>query len=307
MVTPTRYPVIEIDGAVKDYGKVRAVDGVRVSVVEGEIYALLGLNGAGKTTMIRMLLGMIAPTSGGVRLFGMPVSAAAKQVWSQVGYLVETPAAYPELTVTENLHLVARLKGLPAAAVTQVIGQLGLHQFSKRRSRDLSLGNQQRLGLAKALLGGPRLLILDEPANGLDPAGVTEIRGLLKTLAAQGTTILLSSHILGEVAKLATRVGIIHEGRMVTEIAAPDLPHHVRRTLHVACRDNDTAVRVLRQAGLDPADTGYGTLAVSGAQAVDHPDDIATLLVQAGCPPTQLAVEHEDLEALFLRLTGAGS
>lgn len=173
------------------------------------------------------------------------------------------------------------------------------------RTRDLSLGNQQRLGLAKTLLGGPRLLILDEPANGLDPAGVTEIRSLLKTLASQGTTILLSSHILGEVAKLATRVGIIHEGRMVTEIVAADLPQHVRRILKVGCRDHDRAARTLRQAGFEPAGTGDGMLAMTDLRAIDHPDEVATLLVGAGYPPVHLAVEHEGLESLFLRLTGA--
>jgi ABC-2 type transport system ATP-binding protein len=300
-------PVVQVQNLAKHYGPVKAVDGASLTVTAGEIYALLGLNGAGKTTTIRALLGMIKPTAGMVSLFGTPVSQGASQVWAKVGYLVETPAAYPELTVTENLRLMARLKRLPAMTCTEVVEQLGLGPYASRRARDLSLGNQQRLGLANALLGGPQLLILDEPANGLDPAGVTEIRHMLKTLAAQGTTILLSSHILAEVAKLATRIGIIHNGRMVTEIAAADLPQHVKRRLLVRCRDNQRAASVLQQAGFKPASGVDGTLSMTSARAVEQPDEVATVLVDAGCPPLHLAVEEEDLETLFLRLTGASS
>ncbi|WP_211588897.1 ABC transporter ATP-binding protein [Allorhizocola rhizosphaerae] len=299
--------VVQVAGLVKHYGAVKAVDGASLTVAAGEIYALLGLNGAGKTTTIRTLLGMIRPTAGSVRLFGTPVTADARSLWGRVGYLVETPAAYPELTVTENLTLMARLKHLPAAAVGNVVEQLGLRPYAARRARELSLGNQQRLALAKALLGRPELLVLDEPANGLDPAGVTEIRQLLKTLAAQGTTILLSSHILAEVAKLATRIGIIHAGRMVTEIAAADLPHHVARALRVRCHDQDTAARILRQGGYQPLSNLDGMLSMTDERAVWHPDEVATLLVESGCPPVHLAVAEEDLETLFLRLTARGA
>jgi ABC-2 type transport system ATP-binding protein len=297
-------PVVEVRDLVKHYdGGVKAVDGASLSVGPGEIYALLGLNGAGKTTTIRTLLGMIKPTAGSVSLFGTPVSPAAQRLWARVGYLVETPAGYPELTVAQNLALTARLKRLPGGAARQVGERLGLTPYARRRARDLSLGNQQRLGLAKALIGKPELLILDEPANGLDPAGVTEIRQLLKTLAAQGTTILLSSHILAEVAKLATRIGIIHSGRMVTEVAATDLPMLLVRTLRVRCRDHDTAEWILRQGGYEPHSDVDGYLAMTAQAAVEHPDEVATLLVDAGCPPLHLAVQEEDLESLFLRLT----
>jgi ABC-2 type transport system ATP-binding protein len=296
-------PVVQVLDLFKRYGPVTAVDGASLIVTGGEIYALLGLNGAGKTTTIRALLGMIQPTSGSVRLFGVPVSAGAHHLWAKVGHLVETPAAYPELTVTENLRLMARLKHLPPSAAQEAMLRLGLEPYAQRRTRDLSLGNQQRLGLAKALLGRPRLLILDEPANGLDPAGVTEIRQLLKTLAAEGTTILLSSHILAEVAKLATRIGIIYQGRMVTEIAAGDVAQHVRRTLKVRCHDQTAAEWTLRQAGFGSVANVDGSLEMTTERAVQHPDEVATPLVGAGCPPLHLAVAEEDLETLFLRLT----
>lgn len=297
--------VVTAHDLVKHYGQIRAVDGVSFTVGDGDIYALLGLNGAGKTTTIRMLLSMVAPTSGSVTVFGEHVTSAATHLWSRVGHLVETPSAYPELTVVQNLAVAARLKRLPATAVDEAVDRLGLRPYAHRRARNLSLGNQQRLGLAKALLGGPRLLVLDEPANGLDPAGVTEVRHLLTDLAAAGTAILLSSHILAEVAKLATRIGIIHEGRMITEIAAADLPQHARRRLEVACRDQDTAALILREAGFTPQLSG-GALTLATADAVESPDRIATLLVRAGCPPTRLVVREDDLETVFLRLTEQG-
>ena len=299
----TGEPVVQVGGLVKHYGPVRAVDGIDLTVIRGEIYVLLGLNGAGKTTTIRMLLGMIRPTSGSVRLYGRPLRQRDRAMWADVGYLVETPAAYPELTVSENLRLVARLRNVPErSAVGAVVRDLGLGPVAQRRTRDLSLGNQQRLGLAKALIHRPSLLVLDEPANGLDPAGVVEIRHLLQELAAGGVTVLLSSHILTEVARLATRIGIIHKGRLITEMSTVDLSGLVRRHVAVAARDLAAAGDVLRRAGYLPVRRDE-ILLLDGV-AVERPDDVATVLVGAGQPPTHLAVEEEDLETLFLRLTG---
>jgi ABC-2 type transport system ATP-binding protein len=298
-------PVIQVHNLAKHYGPVRAVDGIDITVTRGEIYALLGLNGAGKTTTIRMLLGMIKPTAGVVSLLGRPVAGSRADLWADVGYLVETPAAYPELTVAQNLHLAARLRKLTSRdAVDAVIADLGLTACARRRAGDLSLGNQQRLGLAKAFIHRPALLILDEPANGLDPAGVVEIRLLLQTLATRGTTVLLSSHILAEVARLATRIGVIHNGRMITELATADLPAQVHRQLSVSARDPLAAAEVLRSAGHDPITGTDHRLVLTGQQAREHPEDVATLLVHAGHPPTHLAIDEEDLESFFLRLTG---
>ena len=291
----------------KRYGPVTAVDDVDLRVDAGEIYALLGLNGAGKTTTIRMMLGMIRPTGGSVALLGTPVGPAQRSVWARVGYLVETPAAYPELTVRENLEVVRRLRRLAdRRAVDEVIERLGLGPYADRRARTLSLGNAQRLGLAKALIHTPELLILDEPANGLDPAGVVEIRQLLRDLAeAHGATVFLSSHILAEVARLATRIGIIHEGRLLQEIDADDLAGRVRQRLVVCARDAAAAREALAAAGFQTETTGDGSLVVRDERAVHRPDDVATVLVGAGCPPTRLVVEREDLESYFLRLVGA--
>ncbi|MBE1495798.1 ABC-2 type transport system ATP-binding protein [Amycolatopsis lexingtonensis] len=289
----------------KQYRDVRAVDEVTLRVAPGEIYALLGLNGAGKTTTIRMLLGLLRPTRGEVSLFGERVRPGHNAGWARVGYLVETPAAYPELTVTENLQVIAQLRGLrDEHAVTDAIARLGLRPHAHRRAQTLSLGNKQRLALAKALLHRPELLILDEPANGLDPAGVAEIRNLLHDLAHHdGVTILLSSHILTEVARLATRIGVLDHGRLVWEGAAADLAGRSRPRLRVEVHDSGRATAVLRAAGHAVSDE-EGGLALTGDRAIHHPEEIATQLVTAGCPPTRLAVEQDDLETCFLRLVG---
>ncbi len=293
--------IIRVRGVSKRYGQVVAVDDVNLDVQSGEIYALLGLNGAGKTTLIRMLLGMVAPNTGDIRLTQRLVTD--RSVWSQVGYLVETPTAYPELTVRENLEVVRRLRKIrDRSAVERVIDLFGLTPYADRRARVLSLGNAQRLGLAKALLHRPSLLVLDEPVNGLDPAGVVEVRSLLAVLAReQGVTVFLSSHLLAEVARVATRVGVLHDGRLVDEFAPHALAARVRPRLEVGARDTARAARVLREAGFSASAT-VGGLIVEDSRAVNSPELVATALVRAGEPPTRLVVTEEDLEAHFLRL-----
>jgi ABC-2 type transport system ATP-binding protein len=211
--------VVTTRGLTKRFGHVTAVEDLDLEVRRGEIYAFLGRNGAGKTTTIRMILGLIRPMAGEVRVFGEPVRSSSPEWLRRVGCLVETATAYPNLTVRENLQLHRRLTGAPAKAVADVIDQLGLGDAADRRAGHLSLGNKQRLGLARALVHAPDLLVLDEPANGLDPAGIVEIRGLLRSLADDhGTTVFVSSHILVEVAHLADRIGIVHAGRLVEEL-----------------------------------------------------------------------------------------
>jgi len=294
-------PTIVANGLTKRYGEVDVVDDVSLRIAAGEIYALLGLNGAGKTTTIRMLLGMVRPTSGSVTVLDTAVRPGAHTMWSRVGYLVETPAAYPDLTVAENLMVAARLRG--RRHVDDVIERLQLTHYARQRARTLSLGNAQRLGLAKALLHKPELLILDEPANGLDPAGVAEIRDLLLELSRDhGVTVVLSSHILTEVARLATRIGIIDRGRLVREVTATDLAAHVPQRLSVSVRDHVAAQKALLRAGFDAFRTDGDHIVLTDSRAVGEPEAVATVLVAAGCPPYRLAVEQDDLEAFFLRV-----
>ena len=216
--------VVTTRGLTKRFGPVTAVAGLDLEVRQSEIYAFLGRNGAGKTTTIRMILGLIRPSAGEVRVFGQPVRSARPEWLRRVGSLVETATAYPNLTVGENLDLHRRLTGAPARAVPEVIERLGLATQAGRRAGHLSLGNKQRLSPARALVHAPELLVLDEPANALDPAGIVEIRELLRTMADEnGTTVFVSSHILGEVAHLADRIGIIHDGRLVEETSRQQL------------------------------------------------------------------------------------
>ncbi|MEZ4664590.1 MAG: ABC transporter ATP-binding protein [Caldilineaceae bacterium] len=282
------------------------------ALAQGEIYAFLGLNGAGKTTTIRMLLGMIKPTAGEACVLHTPVGQGImgngrKGPWHSVGYLVETPHAYPELSVRENLEAARRLRpGVERQAVDRVIGLLGLEPYADRRAGALSLGNAQRLGLAKALLHRPKLLILDEPANGLDPAGIVEIRQLLLDLVRnEGVTVFMSSHILGEVSRLAHRIGIIHQGRLIQELDVDELERNRRRRLLIRTRDASTGCGVLAQAGFAPTLTPDGAIEVLDACAIAHPDEVATCLVNAGHAPTMLHVEQEDLEHYFLRLVNS--
>jgi ABC-2 type transport system ATP-binding protein len=296
---------IEIDGLTKNYGPVRAVDSVSLQVGQGEIYGFLGLNGAGKTTTIRTLLGMIRPDEGTVRVLGEPVGPGGRGPWGRVGHMVEAPAAYPELTVYENLEIARRLQGVHDKERTgEVIEQLGLVPYRGRKAGKLSTGNRQRLGLARAMLHRPELLILDEPSSGLDPAGVVEIRELLETLTDQmGVTVFMSSHILTEVDRLASRVGIIHHGHLIEELDSGALETIRERRLAVRTRDLDAARQVLEGAGL-AVKANERTLYLQDGRAVDAPDKVASLLVNGGAAPTYLAVEQENLEDYFLRITG---
>lgn len=299
-------PLVETHGLVKRYGSVTAVDQLSMQVEEGEIYGFLGLNGAGKTTTIRMLLGMIKPTAGTATVLGTRVGPGNRRPWTSVGYLVEAPHAYPELTVYENLEVARRLHpGTPRHAIDRIIERLRLTTYADRRAGVLSQGNAQRLGLAKAMLHRPRLLILDEPANGLDPAGIVEIRELLLELTREeGATVLMSSHILGEVTRLAQRIGIIHQGRLIQEMSSDELKRNRRRRLLLQARNVEAAHNALIAAGLTKVAAVNSHLELADDRALTCPDEIATLLVQAQTPPTQLMVEEEDLEHYFLRLIG---
>lgn len=217
----------------KRYRSVIAVDALDLTVWAGEVYGFIGRNGAGKTTTIRMLVGLVTPTEGEIEIQGERLTAGAWRWLKEVGSLVEAAAAYPNLTVTENLDLHRRLTQTSLARVPELIEQLQLGPAAYRPYAELSLGNRQRVAIAQALLRNPSILILDEPANGLDPAGIIELRELLRSLVSSaGVTVFLSSHLLPEVAQLADRVGIIHEGRLVEELSRDELV--AKATAHAA-------------------------------------------------------------------------
>jgi ABC-2 type transport system ATP-binding protein len=295
--------IIRTENLSKHYGDVHAVSTMSLNVRKGEIYGFLGLNGAGKTTTIRMLLGMIRPTSGAAFINGERIYADNIELWKNIGSLVEIPYSYPDLTVRENLEIIRRLRFIPdKKSIDSVIDKLQLSVYSNRKAKNLSLGNAQRLGLAKALIHNPEILILDEPSNGLDPAGIFEIREMLSDLAANhGVTIFISSHILGEISKFASRIGIIHEGKLLQELDTGQLDKLSRKRLLINATNAKAARSILVQNGYNVSGTKDGILEIKDDLAILKPDAIATIMVNAGCPPTLLQVEEEDLESYFLR------
>ena len=294
--------ILETEGLSKRYGDTLAVDNVSIHVSEGEIYGFLGLNGAGKSTTIRLLLRLVRPNRGICRLFGKEPKQAS-DIWNDIGYLIETPYAYPDLSVVENLKVTFKLRGLrDKSQIDRMIDQLGLGLYRNTKAKNLSSGNNQRLGLAKALIHQPKLLVLDEPINGLDPAGIVEIRMLLKHLAENhGTTIFLSSHILSEIAKLTTRIGIIHYGALVKEIKSIDFQNKIIRKLCIDSIDNEKVVNLLQEKGYD-AKISHDRIEIEQQQAIAHPEDIAIMLVDHQLPPKMISVFEEDLESYFLRV-----
>ncbi len=295
--------VINTEGLTKTYKDVNAVSNLSLNVRKGEIYGFLGLNGAGKTTTIRMMLGMINPDRGTVFLNGIKVSSDKTELWREIGYLVEVPYAYPELTVRENLEIIRRLRFLnDSKTVDYVIDKLKLNKYSHRKAKNLSLGNAQRLGLAKALIHNPKILILDEPANGLDPAGIFEIRELLTDLAKNhGVTIFISSHILGEISKFSTRIGIIHDGILIQEINTQELEKLCEKRLIINTLDQKATKLLLQDKDIKAIDNENGKLLITDKEFIEGPDKIANLLVGNNIALTQLNVIEEDLESYFLR------
>jgi ABC-2 type transport system ATP-binding protein len=294
--------VIRTDSLTRRFGNTHAVEDVSMRIHEGEIYGFLGLNGAGKSTTIRMLLGMIKPTEGCGYLFGKRVGS--EQIdWNNVGYMVEGASAYPNLSVRENLEVTHRYRGLAAKEnIDEILGTLKLGDYGHVRSENLSVGNLQRLGLAKALLHKPRLLLLDEPVNGLDPDGIVEIRNMLKELAAAGSTVFISSHILSEIAVLATRIGVIHQGRLLKEHSTKELDSLRIRKLVVNTLNNIETKRFLDQRTINATITSTGRIEVTDQNLIERPEELNAMLVMGSLPPKEIYVHEESLEDYFLRI-----
>src|SRR5690625_2204768 len=276
--------VIQTNQLSKSFKDFHAVKNISLRINKGEIYGFIGLNGAGKTTMIRMLLGMIKPTRGTCYINGEKVTSTNHRIWKGVGHIVETPHSYPELTVEENLEIFRQLRRmLDPHVVSKVMDQLHLTRYARTKAGNLSLGNFQRLGIAKALLHSPDILILDEPVNGLDPAGILEIRELLQDLTFnEGVTIFISSHLLSEIAKIATKIGVIHEGKLIQEIASNKLNELLNRHLTIETRHNKSAISKLSNAGYPAKINKNESIVTENHEAIQHPDKISRLLVYEG-------------------------
>ena len=296
--------MIHTEGLTKRFGRVIAVDDVALDVAPGDRYGLLGPNGSGKTTLLRMLLGLVYPTRGRIELIGQPVPRRAARVLPQIGALVEGPAGYPHLSGRANLALLDAAgpggsRRTRRARVEQALERVGLAGIDRRPLRAYSTGMRQRLGLAAALLRAPRLLVLDEPTNGLDPAGSQEVRALLAELNAGGTTIMLSSHLLAEIEQLCSRVGIMDRGRLVLQDSLDALRAPTGRVI-VESPDADTAAALV---------DGHVETRDGNRLLVRHADPSAlnARLVSAGVRVAELRHERRSLEQVVLERTGAGN
>lgn len=298
---PSYVDIIRTNSLTKYFRTTPASDNISIHVKEGEIYGFLGLNGAGKTTLIRMFLGMIKPDKGNIRLFNKQLTPQFNQ-WNDIGYLVETPYSYPNLSVADNLKVYYKLRQLTnPTLIDDIIEKLKLTNYKNKKANVLSLGNQQRLGLAKALMHKPKLLILDEPINGLDPEGIVEVRELLKDLANSGSTIFLSSHILGEISKIASRLGIIHQGKLVKELTIKELTDQLIKKIVVKTSDNWKAAQELSEANYKAVITNNDEIEITNSEAIANPENISKLLVEKNLAPQQVYLFTEDLEMYFLR------
>ena len=291
--------VIETTELTKRYGeRVVAVDGLNLRVRRGEVYGFLGPNGAGKTTTLRMLLGLVRPTSGSALVLGATPGSPAGLAW--IGALVETPSLYPFLSGRDNLGVLARHAGVPAARVEVVLEEVELTEWAADRVSTYSLGMKQRLGVAAALIKDPQLLILDEPTNGMDPAGMAEMRTFIRVLGRGGRTVLLSSHLMTEVEQICDRVGVIRAGRLVGEGTVHEL--RGRESLRVRAQPLDAAERLLATLPeVEDVAAVDGGLRVTADPAVAAA--INQALVQAGIAVSELRPEQASLEEVFLELT----
>ncbi|GIG65027.1 ABC transporter ATP-binding protein [Phytomonospora endophytica] len=292
---------VETDRLTKRYGELVAVDEVTLTVRPGEIYGFLGPNGAGKTTTLRMLLGLVRASSGSVRLLGSAPGSPGHL--ERVGALIEGPGFWPYLSGRDNLKVLARYAKVGASDVDRVLDLVDLTDRAGDRYRTYSLGMKQRLGVAAALLKDPRLLILDEPTNGLDPAGMADMRALIRKLGADGCTVLLSSHLLSEVQQICDRVAVIAKGRIVAESTVAELRGDVR--VKVVADPLPLAAETARALlGADKVAVEDGALALDLEPA--HAGRVNRELVTAGVNVTEIRPLERDLEQVFFELTGQG-
>ncbi|WP_312650136.1 ABC transporter ATP-binding protein [Aminipila sp.] len=298
--------VIETNNLTKQYGEQKSVANLSIHVKKGRIYGLLGRNGAGKTTTMKMLLGLANPTSGEVRIFGKDIRTDKKKVLSRIGNLIESPGFYPNLTGTENLKIMARLRGIPNRnAINNALNVVGLPYKDKKLFSQYSLGMKQRLGIANAILHDPELLILDEPINGLDPIGIVEVRDFIKHLSTeQGKTILISSHILSEMALLADDIGIIDHGVLLEEESLEELQRKNSKFVHFVVTDTSQACRILE------ADFHTSNFHIDdnyNLRLYDTELDVAAITrkwMESGLNISEVHTQNDTLEDYFKQVTG---
>ena len=298
--------VLKTYNITKKYGEQLAVDNVNMTIKKGDIYGFIGQNGAGKTTLIRLITGLIHKSGGEIELLGANEENELNKARTMVGSLIETPSFYTNMTARENLEVSRLVRNIPGKkCIDEVLELVGLKDVEKKKVKNFSLGMRQRLGIANALMGNPKLLILDEPINGLDPMGIVEIRELLKKINKEkDMTILISSHILSELSELATTYGIISNGKLIEEITAKQLSKKCRQYIDLKVDDTARAVILLeRELGI----SDYEVLEDSNIKVfsnLDNVGEINSLLSRSGIIVESISVKGENLEEYFMNKVG---
>ena len=298
--------VLKTYNITKKYGEQLAVDNVNMTIKKGDIYGFIGQNGAGKTTLIRLITGLIHKSGGEIELLGANEENELNKARTMVGSLIETPSFYTNMTARENLEVSRLVRNIPGKkCIDEVLELVGLKDVEKKKVKNFSLGMRQRLGIANALMGNPKLLILDEPINGLDPMGIVEIRELLKKINREkDMTILISSHILSELSELATTYGIISNGKLIEEITAKQLSEKCRQYIDLRVDDTARAVILLeRELGI----SDYEVLEDSNIKVfsnLDNVGEINSLLSRSGIIVESISVKGENLEEYFMNKVG---
>lgn len=296
--------IVETEGLSKMYDQQTSVDSVSLHIRKGSIYGLLGRNGAGKTTIMKMILGLTEPTKGEIKVFAMSVKNHRNEILPRIGALIEAPGFYPNLTATENLKIIARIRKIDKTNIQRVLELVGLPFNDKKLYKAFSMGMKQRLGIANALIHNPEVLILDEPINGLDPIGIQEIRDFIVKLRGEGKTVILSSHILSEIELIADDIGIINNGKLLIESSYEDLKKKARKCISLQVSELENTVRVLeKQIGIKDYEIEGGNL----IKIYDNGHDIAEytkILYDHGISIMTVNTQNENLEDYFKKITG---
>ena len=290
----------------KKYGNQVAVNNVNMTIRKGEIYGFIGQNGAGKTTLIRLITGLIHKTGGEIELLGATGEAELNKSRTMIGSLIETPSFYTNMTARENLEVSRLVRNIPGKkCIDEVLELVGLKDIEKKKVKNFSLGMRQRLGIANALMGNPKLLILDEPINGLDPMGIVEIRELLKKINKEkDMTILISSHILSELSELATTYGIISNGKLIEEITAEELAEKCRQYIDLKVDDTSRAVTLLeRELGISDYEVLEGKK-IKVFSNLENVGEVNSILSRAGVIVESISIKGENLEEYFMNKIG---
>lgn len=288
----------------KVYGKHKALDKVSVEIKRGMIYGLIGENGAGKSTFMRVIMGLISIDEGQIELFGESGATGLQRARRKMGQSIETPALYPELTARENLRVQAANGGVNEREIDDLLRLMNLENTGKKKAKNFSLGMRQRLAIASALITHPEFLILDEPTNGLDPSGIVEMREIIGRLVTErGMTVLLSSHLLDELSQVATHYGILHHGKLISEFSREELADQTRQYIELETPEVQAAVVVLNELGI----RDYEVVSERGINIYERLDDAAAInrsLVLADVDVTRIGATRQKLEDYFLQLTG---